>query len=93
MLAKSILGLSDYLNAGGNHGQSSRIYSNQFLKNNLEAAMHSMIRANDLSPNDPALKHDLSYVTNLYHSNQARLNQIDDSTTNMLKPEDSTMVD
>ena len=42
------------------------------MKNNLEAALHSMLKANELSPADPAIKHDLDYVTSLFQAQQHR---------------------
>jgi len=65
MLAKSILGLSDSLNAGQN-GAEPRVYSADFIKGNLEHALHSLLRAKELQPNNMAIIHDLDYVTNIY---------------------------
>ena len=62
MLAKSILGLSDLMNTGN----QQRAYPNQHLKDNIEHALHSMLRANELAPGDAAIIHDLNYVTSLY---------------------------
>ena len=44
MLAKSILGLSDSLN----NGDRARGFSPEYLKGNLEHALHSLMRAKEL---------------------------------------------
>lgn len=44
MLAKSILGLSDSLN----QGDRSRGFSPEYMKGNLEHALHSLMRAKEL---------------------------------------------
>lgn len=80
-----MLGLSDALNTAG---FMNRVYSNQYMKANLEHALHSLMRANELQPNDAEIKHDLNYVTSLYQAQQHRQQtqqQADETTTNMLR--------
>ena len=62
MLAKSILGLSDSLNTNpGAHNSTT-----QYIKENLEHALQSLLKAKELQPNNMAIIHDLDYVTSFF---------------------------
>ena len=52
-----------------------------------------MLKANELSPADPAIKHDLDYVTSLFQAQQHRQSSAEETTTNVQKGDDSTMID
>ena len=62
MLAKSILGLSDSLNTA----DRQRAHSSQYMKDNLEHAWQSLLKAKELQPSNMAIVHDLAYVSSFY---------------------------
>ena len=48
------------------------MYLNQYVKDNLDHALHSLLKANELLPNEAAIIHDLDYVTSLFQGQQQR---------------------
>ena len=70
MLAKSILGLSDSLNAP-DRGR----FSPDYMKGNLEHALQCLMRAKELQPSNMEIIHDLDYVTSIYGIHQTNSQQ------------------
>lgn len=91
MLAKSILGLSDSLN----NAECPRSFSPEYMKGNLEHALHSLMRAKELQPGNMDIINDLNYVTGIYsrHNTCKETHETSVNTSLQKKKEDDTNSD
>ena len=82
MLAKSILGLSDSLN----NKDRGRGFSPDYMKGNLEHALHSLMRAKELQPGNVDIINDLDYVTGIYGMHNSKSGAANENSQPTMTP-------